>query len=106
MIKKTHTHTHEGTSYASGTIILMITRYCIEAEEATLSRPTRRQPDGHTCDIKGRPACSVVVVVGTSLKLVHVQKREREKNKHAKGPSYYQLLTNLPIVIFVLFLTT
>lgn len=41
MIKK-HTHTHEGTSYASGTIILMITRYCIEAEEATLSRPTRR----------------------------------------------------------------
>lgn len=51
MIKK-HTHTHEGTSYASGTIILMITRYCIEAEEATLSRQTRRQPDGHTCDIK------------------------------------------------------
>lgn len=32
MIKK-HTHTHEGTSYASGTIILMITRYCIEQQK-------------------------------------------------------------------------
>lgn len=33
MIKKTHTHTHEGTSYASGTIILMITRYCIKQQK-------------------------------------------------------------------------
>lgn len=31
---KNNTHTHEGTSYASGTIILMITRYCIEQQRS------------------------------------------------------------------------